>query len=92
MKVLWFAAHRALEPPMEIAPRMCGVERMAGGVGPILGFPSMDNLAISTMYPDHEAGPMALERITFCMGETAIEVRALRGDSSTLGPRSRETL
>ena len=52
---------------------------MAGGVGPILGFPSMDNLAISTMYPDHEAGPMALERITLCMRETAIEALAVAG-------------
>jgi len=79
MKVLWFAAHRALEPPMEIAPRMCGVERMAGRADPIPGFPSMDELAISTTCPDHEAGPMALERITLCMRETAIEALAVAG-------------
>lgn len=38
---------------------------MAGGTDPIPWFPSMDKLAISTACPGHEAGPMALERITF---------------------------
>ena len=52
---------------------------MSGGADPIPWFTSMDNLAISTMYPDHEAGPMALERITLCMRETAIEALAVAG-------------